>query len=84
MECIPLKQCPQINNLSLKILSHKKGAARQELFSLIREKMCSDRGAVKQLLVCCQPAESDQQEEQGGILSRLEKRSGRCYRILCL
>ena len=52
MACIPLRECPQVRDLSMKILKHGKGSTRQDLFGQIQDRLCGEK-VTKDLLVCC-------------------------------
>ena len=63
MACIPLRECPQVRDLSMKILKHGKGATRQDLFGQIQDRLCGEK-VTKDLLVCC---ESEKKYVQPGL-----------------
>ena len=58
MACLPLQDCPQVNEIALKIqqLGDFQAAKKLELLNLINDKLCGGR-INKHLLVCCDKVE---------------------------
>ena len=58
MACLPLQDCPQVNEIALKIqqLGDFQADKKIELLNLINDKLCGGR-INKHLLVCCDKVE---------------------------
>ena len=58
MACLPLQDCPQVNEIALKIqqLGDFQADKKLELLNLINDKLCGGR-INKHLLVCCDKVE---------------------------